>query len=60
MITHILGTDSNLLKPYFIMTKVEFEKYCGHWQQISPNFTYRKNAINWAKRNGYFLPLEVH
>ena len=23
------------------------------WQQISPNYTYRKSLINWCKKNGY-------
>lgn len=47
------------LKPYFIAVYYPHPgTSLGHWQQVSPYYVYRKNAVNWAKRNNKQLENE--
>lgn len=51
--------NENDWKPYYIMGYYQHPgSDLGHWQQVSNNYANRKNAVNWAKKNGYKLENE--
>ena len=46
----------NYSKPYYIAKYIlSYSKETGFWQQISPSYLYKANAINFAKRNNITL-----